>query len=182
VVRISATAIDGVLLIDPAVFTDQRGFFMEVWNAEAFAAAGLDVAFVQDNHSRSRRGVLRGLHHQAARPQGKLIRVTSGAVFDVVVDLRRGSPSFGRWFGARLTAASRRMLWTPPGTAHGFLTLSAAAEVAYKCTDVHVPSDDRAIAWNDPDLAIAWPLGPGESPILSARDAAAGSFLDATLS
>ena len=178
----SPTAIDGVLLVDPEVFADERGFFMEVWNAEAFAAAGLDVAFVQDNHSRSRRGVLRGLHYQAARPQGKLIRVTSGAVFDVAVDLRRASPTFGRWFGARLTAASRRMLWTPPGTAHGFLTLSATADVAYKCTDVHVPSDDRAIAWNDPDLAIAWPLAPGARPILSARDAAAASFRDATFS
>ena len=179
--KMTTTAIDGVLLVDPEVLPDERGFFMEVWNAAAFAAAGLGVAFVQDNQSRSRRGVLRGLHYQAARPQGKLIRVLSGAVFDVAVDIRRASPTFGRWFGARLTAAGRRMLWAPPGVAHGFLTLSATADVAYKCTDFHLPGDERAIAWNDPDLAIAWPLGPGERPILSARDAAAGPFREASL-
>ena len=177
----TATAIDGVLLIDPEVFPDERGFFMEVWHAGAFAAAGLDVAFVQDNQSRSRRRVLRGLHYQASRPQGKLIRVLSGAVFDVAVDLRRDSPTFGRWFGARLTAAGRRMLWAPPGTAHGFLTLSRTADVAYKCTDFHIPDDERVIAWNDPDLAIAWPLEAGKQPILSVKDAAAGAFRDAGL-
>ncbi len=177
--KITPTALEGVLLLDPEVFRDERGFFMEVWRDGAVAEAGLDVTFVQDNQSRSRRGVLRGLHYQASRPQGKLIRVLGGAVFDVVVDLRRRSPTFGRWFGARLTAASRRMLWAPPGTAHGFLTLSRTADVAYKCTDFHVPDDDRAIAWNDPDLAIAWPLGPAEQPILSIRDAAAGAFGDA---
>ncbi|MGI8840190.1 MAG: dTDP-4-dehydrorhamnose 3,5-epimerase [Caulobacteraceae bacterium] len=177
--KVTPTAIEGVLLLDPDIFRDERGFFMEVWRDGALAAAGLDAGFVQDNQSRSRRGVLRGLHYQAARPQGKLIRVLAGAVFDVAVDLRRRSPTFGRWFGVRLTGAGRRMLWAPPGTAHGFLTLSRTADVAYKCTDFHLPGDDRAIAWNDPDLAIAWPLKTGQQPILSARDAAAGAFRDA---
>lgn len=169
------------MLIDPEVFADDRGSFMEIWHAGKFAAAGLDVAFVQDNQSRSRKGVLRGLHYQASRPQGKLVRVVSGAVFDVVVDLRRASPTFGRWFGARLTAQNARMLWAPPGMAHGFLTLTQNVDLTYKCTDFHVPEDERAIAWNDPDLAIAWPLGPGEQPTLSPRDAAAGAFRDASL-
>jgi dTDP-4-dehydrorhamnose 3,5-epimerase len=180
-VKLTATGIDGVVLIDPQVFIDERGFFMETWHAAKFAQAGLDFTFVQDNHSASRRGVLRGLHYQATRPQGKLIRVAIGAVFDVAVDLRRASPTFGRWFGANLDAESRRMLWLPPGTAHGFLTLSDTAEVIYKCTDFHVADDEAAIGWDDPDLAIAWPLAPGETPILSAKDAAAGGFRDARL-
>ena len=179
--KLTPTSLEGVMVIDPEVFADERGFFMETWHAAKFAAAGLDFPFVQDNHSGSRRGVLRGLHYQRARPQGKLIRVTVGAVFDVAVDLRRASPTFGRWFGARLEAESRRMLWIPPGAAHGFLTLTDTAEVIYKCTEFHVPEDERSIAWDDPDLAIAWPLAPGERPTLSAKDAAAGAFRDARL-
>jgi dTDP-4-dehydrorhamnose 3,5-epimerase len=180
-VKLTPTAVDGVMLIDPEVFADERGFFMETWHAAKFAKVGLDVAFVQDNHSSSQRGVLRGLHYQATRPQGKLIRVAVGAVFDVAVDLRRASATFGRWFGARLEARSRRMLWIPPGLAHGFLTLTDTAEVLYKCTDFHAPGDERTIAWNDGDLAIDWPLAPGETPILSVKDAGGGAFRDALL-
>ena len=176
------TALEGVMLIEPLAHGDERGFFMETWRADAFARAGIEAAFVQDNHSRSRRGVLRGLHYQAApHAQGKLVRAVSGAVFDVMVDLRRGSPSFGKWFGAELSAENRRMLWGPPGTAHGFLTLSDTADVVYKCTDFHAPSAEQAIAWDDPGLAIAWPLKPGERPGLSARDAAAAGFAKAPL-
>jgi dTDP-4-dehydrorhamnose 3,5-epimerase len=154
---------------------------METWNAEAFATAGIEAAFVQDNHSRSAKGVLRGLHYQSPRAQGKLVRVVAGAVFDVVVDLRRASPSFGRWWAAELSADNRRMLWAPPGTAHGFLTLSEAADLIYKCTDFYTPSDERTIVWNDPDLAIDWPLASGVLPTLSAKDAAAGAFREARL-
>ena len=173
--------LEGAMLIEPQAHGDERGFFMETWRADAFAEAGIDAVFVQDNHSRSRRGVLRGLHYQAPRPQGKLVRAASGAVFDVIVDLRRASPTFGRWFGAELTAANRRMLWAPPGTAHGFLTLTDTADLVYRCTDFHVPAAEQAIRWDDPDLAIAWPLDPGEAPTLSARDAAAPPFADAIL-
>ena len=170
------------MLIEPLAHGDERGFFMETWRADAFARAGIEAVFVQDNHSRSRRGVLRGLHYQAApHAQGKLVRAVSGAVFDVVVDLRRGSPSFGKWFGAELTAKNQRMLWGPPGTAHGFLALSDTADVVYKCTDFHAPSAEQAIRWDDPDLAIAWPLKPGERPRQSARDAAAAGFAEAPL-
>ncbi|HEY5107297.1 MAG TPA: dTDP-4-dehydrorhamnose 3,5-epimerase [Caulobacteraceae bacterium] len=175
-----ATDIAGVMLIEPRVFGDDRGYFMETWHAAHFAAAGIDATFVQDNHSRSAKGVLRGLHYQAPRPQGKLIRVTAGTVFDVVVDLRRSSASFGRCFGAELSEANRRMLWAPPGTAHGFLTLSRSADLIYKCTDFYAPADEQAIAWNDADLAIPWPLD-GAAPVLSARDASAGSFAGARL-
>ncbi|MGI9169725.1 MAG: dTDP-4-dehydrorhamnose 3,5-epimerase [Caulobacteraceae bacterium] len=179
--KFTRTGVEGVMLVDPEVFTDERGLFMETWRADAFAVAGRDMAFVQDNHSLSRRGVLRGLHYQATRPQGKLVRAVAGVVFDVVVDPRPDSTSFGRWFGVELSARNRRMLWAPPGVAHGFLTLTANAEVIYKCTDFHAPADERAIRWDDPDLAIAWPLAPGERPILSARDAAAPAFRDAGL-
>lgn len=176
------TALEGVMLIEPRLFSDDRGFLMEIWRADAFARAGIDAVFVQDNHTHSRRGVLRGLHYQAApHPQGKLIRVVAGGVFDVMVDLRRGSSSFGRWFGAELTAENRRMLWAPPGTAHGFLTLTDTADLVYRCTDFHVPAAEQAIRWDDPDLAIAWPLNPGEPPTLSARDAAAAGFNAAPL-
>ncbi|MBA3812173.1 MAG: dTDP-4-dehydrorhamnose 3,5-epimerase [Caulobacteraceae bacterium] len=173
--------LEGAMLIEPRAHGDERGFFMETWRADAFAEAGIDAVFLQDNHSRSRRGVLRGLHYQAPRPQGKLVRAAGGAVFDVIVDLRRASPTFGRWFGVELSAENRRMLWAPPGTAHGFLTLSDKADVVYKCTDFHVPDADRSIRWNDPDLAIAWPLAPGRAPSLSARDAAAPPFAQAVL-
>jgi dTDP-4-dehydrorhamnose 3,5-epimerase len=179
--NIIPTDVEGVLIIEPRLFGDARGFFMETWNAEAFATAGIEAAFVQDNHSRSAKGVLRGLHYQSPRPQGKLIRVVAGAVFDVVVDLRRASPSFGRWSAAELSADNRRMLWAPPGTAHGFLTLSGAADLIYKCTDFYAPADERTIAWNDPDLAIDWPLARGVLPTLSAKDAAAGALAEARL-
>lgn len=164
-------AIPGPLIIEPKVFGDDRGFFMESWNATAFRAAGLDFNFVQDNHSRSQRGVLRGLHFQNPEPQGKLVRVVSGAVYDVVVDLRRTSPHFGKWVGVELSAANRRMFWVPEGFAHGFLTLEDGTDFLYKCTSRYAPEYEQALAWDDPDVGIAWPLD-GIAPILSAKDVA----------
>ena len=146
-----------VLLIEPAVFADARGFFMETFHADKFASQGLPTCFVQDNHSRSVRGVLRGLHYQLHHPQGKLVRVVSGEVFDVAVDIRKGSPMFGKWVGAILSEDNQRQLYVPPGFAHGFCTLSEQADFLYKCTDVYTPGDEYGIAWDDPDLAIAWP-------------------------
>jgi len=175
--KVSDTELPGVRLIEPRVFGDDRGFFLETWNAASFAAAGLDVAFVQDNHSRSQRGVLRGLHYQVVAPQGKLVRVTAGAVFDVAVDLRRSSPHFGRWTGHELSAANKAMLWIPPGFAHGFLVLSDEADFLYKCTALYAPEHDRALRWDDPALAIDWPLD--RPPLLSAKDAAAPLLADA---
>lgn len=163
------TPLPDVKLIEPKVFGDDRGFFMETWNQRAFADANLDLQFVQDNHSRSARGVLRGLHYQIQHAQGKLVRVTSGAVFDVAVDIRRSSPTFGQWVGYELSAENRRMLWVPPGFAHGFLTLRDDTDFLYKCTDFYHPEHERCIAWNDPDIAIAWPLD-GLVPQLSAKD------------
>lgn len=163
------TPIVGVKLIEPRVFGDDRGFFMESWNAATFAEAGLDLSFVQDNHSSSAAGVLRGMHFQVERPQGKLVRVVAGAAFDVVVDLRKGSPSFGRWFGAELSAQNRRMLWAPPGMAHGFLSLQDGTQFLYKCTDFYAPQLERSLLWNDPDVGIEWPLH-GVTPQLSAKD------------
>lgn len=154
---------------------------METWNARSFAAAGLDLAFVQDNHSRSRRGVLRGLHYQLRRPQGKLVRVVRGRAFDVVVDLRRDSATFGRWAGAELSEENRRMLWSPPGFAHGFLALEDGTELLYKCTDYYVPEEERALHWADPVIGIDWPLAPGQAPILSDRDANAALLAEADL-
>lgn len=146
-----------VLLIEPAVFADARGFFMETFHADKFARQGLPTRFVQDNHSRSVRGVLRGLHYQLHHPQGKLVRVVSGEVFDVAVDIRKGSPMFGKWVGAILSEDNQRQLYVPPGFAHGFCTLSEQADFLYKCTDLYTPGDEYGIAWDDPDLAIAWP-------------------------
>lgn len=146
-----------VLLIEPDVFTDARGFFMETFHAEKFAAAGLPTAFLQDNHSRSLRGVLRGLHYQLQHPQGKLVRVVNGEVLDVAVDIRQGSPRFGQWESVLLSAENRRQLYVPPGFAHGFCTLSEQADFLYKCTDVYTPGDEYGIAWDDPTLAIDWP-------------------------
>ena len=168
--KVTATALPDVRLIEPRVFGDERGFFFESWNARAFAAAGLPATFVQDNHSRSARGVLRGLHYQIEHAQGKLVRVTAGEVFDVVVDLRRSSATFGRSFGLALSAANRRMLWVPPGFAHGFLALSDNAEFLYKTTDYWYPEHERTLLWNDPALGIDWPLSG--APILTAKDAA----------
>ncbi len=172
------TALPGVKLIEPRVFGDDRGFFLETWNARAFADAGLDLHFVQDNHSRSARGVLRGLHFQIVNPQGKLVRVTAGAVFDVAVDVRRSSPHFGRWVGYELSEANKRMLWVPPGFAHGFVVLSDSADFLYKCTALYDPPAERAVRWDDPALAIDWRLD-GATPTLSGKDAAAPLLADA---
>jgi dTDP-4-dehydrorhamnose 3,5-epimerase len=175
--RVRPTAIPGVLIVEPRVFGDARGFFMESWNRRAFAEAGLDVDFVQDNHSRSRRGVLRGLHYQIRHPQGKLVRVVAGEVFDVAVDLRRRSPTFGRAVGVTLSEDNQRMLWVPPGFAHGFLVTSDSADFLYKATDYYHPEHERTLLWNDPALAIEWPLD-GE-PALAAKDAAGTRLADA---
>lgn len=175
--KVTPTAVPDVLVLEPKVFSDQRGFFLESWNERAFAAAGICARFVQDNHSRSGRNVLRGLHYQIRQAQGKLVRAIAGEIYDVAVDVRRASPTFGRWVGERLSADNRRMLWVPPGFAHGFLVVSEVAEVLYKATDYYAPEHERTIAWNDPDLAISWPLaGP---PVLSAKDAAGTRFRDA---
>jgi len=163
-------AIPGPLIIEPKVFGDERGFFMESWNAATFGAAGFDRDFVQDNHSRSARGVMRGLHFQNPEPQGKLVRVVSGAVYDVVVDLRRASPHFGQWVGVELSAANKRMFWVPEGFAHGFLTLEDGTDFLYKCTSRYAPEHEQSLAWDDPDVAIIWPLD-GIAPHLSAKDA-----------
>lgn len=173
------TRIPEVVVIEPQLFGDHRGFFMETWQQRAFAEAGIDQTFVQDNHSRSSQGILRGLHYQMQQPQGKLVRVISGEVFDVAVDIRQGSPTFGQWVGERLSAANRLMLWVPPGFAHGFYVISPEAEFLYKCTDFYAPAHERAILWNDPTLAIDWPLVGGAAPVLSAKDAAAVPFRDA---
>lgn len=165
------TAIDGVCLIEPVVHGDHRGFFMESYHKDRFAALGIEDEFVQDNHSRSRAGVLRGLHYQLGRPQAKLVRATRGRVFDVVVDLRRGSPSFGRWVGAELSEENRRMLFAPAGFGHGFLVLSEIAEFQYKCSDFYAPEEERGIRWDDPSIAVDWPLGDLK-PVLSDRDLA----------
>lgn len=174
------TAIPDVKIIEPQVFGDERGFFMEVWHAEKFAALGIDATFAQDNHSKSERNVLRGLHYQICRPQGKLVRCTAGEIFDVAVDIRCASPTFRQWVGATLSAENKRQLWIPQGFAHGFFVISEEAEVIYKCTDVYAPEYDRSLVWNDPELAINWPLGE-TSPIQSEKDAAAPGLHDAEL-
>ena len=167
--KVERCAIAEVLLLEPKVFGDARGFFYESYNRKAFAqATGLDLEFVQDNHSRSSKNVLRGLYYQVRQAQGKLVRVTAGEIWDVAVDLRRGSPGFGRWAGARIDARSKRMLWVPAGFAHGFLVLSDEAEVQYKTTDYYAPEHERTLLWNDPALAIDWPL-TGE-PLLADKD------------
>jgi dTDP-4-dehydrorhamnose 3,5-epimerase len=173
------TAIEGVVILEPKVFGDERGFFMESFNEATFAkAVGRTVHFVQDNHSRSRRGVLRGLHFQRSpHAQGKLVRVTHGEVFDVAVDIRSGSSTFGKWVGVELTGQNQRQLWIPPGLAHGFLVLSDSADFLYKTTEYYVPSAEGCIRWNDPDLGIDWPLN-GMQPELSAKDAAGGSLVN----
>lgn len=175
------TNLPEVLLIEPKVFGDARGFFMESWNRKTFAGLGLDLDFVQDNHSRSARGVLRGLHYQLKQPQGKLVRVTSGAVYDVAVDLRRGSPRFGQWTGHELSAENRHMLWVPPGFGHGFLVLSESADFLYKTTEYYAPEHERCVLWNDPAIGIDWPLAgiPGGQPALSAKDQVGSRLEDA---
>ncbi|MBI3794203.1 MAG: dTDP-4-dehydrorhamnose 3,5-epimerase [Nitrospinae bacterium] len=165
-----------VVLVEPKVFPDGRGFFMETWNERVFAENGVAAKFVQDNQSKSVRHTLRGLHYQVRQTQGKLVRALSGEVFDVAVDLRKNSRHFGRWVGAVLSGENKKMVWVPPGFAHGFLVLSETAEVAYKCTDFYAPANERSLLWNDPRLAIKWPLPSGAEPILSPKDAAGAEF------
>jgi dTDP-4-dehydrorhamnose 3,5-epimerase len=178
-VKIVETTLPEVKVLEPAVFRDERGFFMETWNARTFAGAGMDVSFVQDNHSRSAKGVLRGLHYQIQSAQGKLVRVVAGAAFDVAVDLRKSSPRFGRWVGVELSAANMRQCWIPPGFAHGFLSLEDGTELLYKCTDFYSAQAERSLLWNDPSIGIVWPLENIGAPALSAKDAAAKSFAQA---
>lgn len=174
------TAIADVLILEPSVFGDSRGFFLESFNRKAFGAiTGLDVDFVQDNHSRSARGILRGLHYQIRRPQGKLVRVVRGAVFDVSVDLRRSSPTFGQWVGVELTEDNHRQLWVPPGFAHGFYVLSDRADFLYKTTDYYFPEHERSLSWNDPAIAISWPLEQDTEPVVSEKDKNAAKLAQA---
>ncbi len=175
--KIIPTELPEVLLLEPRVFGDARGFFLESWNRKAFSGLGLDPDFVQDNHSRSALGVLRGMHYQLHRPQGKLVRVTSGAVYDIAIDLRRSSPNFGLWTGHELSAENKHMLWVPPGFGHGFLVLSEAADFLYKTTEYYAPEHERCVLWNDPALGIPWPLS-GE-PALSAKDKVGSLLQDA---
>ncbi|MDD0976760.1 dTDP-4-dehydrorhamnose 3,5-epimerase [Pseudomonas fontis] len=178
--NVTTSTLAGVLIIEPKVFGDERGFFYESFNARRFAeATGVQANFVQDNHSRSQKGVLRGLHYQLSHPQGKLVRVTAGEVLDISVDLRRSSPTFGQWFGIRLSAQNNRQLWIPEGFAHGFVVLSEFAEFIYKTTDYYEPSAERCIRWDDPTLAIDWQLEV--EPLLSAKDQLGRPFNDAEL-
>lgn len=177
--KIIPTNIPEVLILEPQVFGDARGFFLETWNIQTFADAGLNLNFVQDNHSRSGQGILRGMHYQIQNPQGKLVRVTSGKVFDVAVDLRQSSPTFGQWAGAELSADNHRMLWIPPGFAHGFYVMSESADFLYKCTDFYAPAYDRSLRWDDPTVGIAWPLINSAQPTISAKDEAGKSWLEA---
>jgi dTDP-4-dehydrorhamnose 3,5-epimerase len=174
--KISETELPGVLLLEPKRFGDDRGFFMELFHAKRYAEAGIPGPFVQDNFSRSAKGILRGLHFQQPQAQGKLVQVFAGAVYDVAVDVRRGSPTFGKWVGVELSADNRRQLWVPAGFAHGFCVLSESADFHYKCTDFYSPATEQGIAWNDPDLGIPWPV---TSPLLSPKDAAAPRLKDA---
>lgn len=175
--KVNRFAIDGPLEIAPRVFGDERGFFLETWSRAAFAEIGLDHDFVQDNHSRSAKGVLRGLHFQDPMAQGKLVRVARGRVWDVAVDIRRGSPSYGRWAAVELSAERHNLFWVPPGFAHGFLSLEDDTDFLYKCTQYYAPQHEKALRWDDPDLAIAWPLD-GIVPQVSAKDEAAACFAD----
>jgi dTDP-4-dehydrorhamnose 3,5-epimerase len=177
-VQFIKTDIPDVVIIEPRVFGDERGFFMETWQRKTFAESGIDYDFVQDNHSLSGKGILRGLHYQIKQPQGKLVRVISGEVFDVAVDIRKESPWFGKWVGVMLSAENRRQLWVPPGFAHGFYVVSDQAEFVYKCTDFYAPEYERSIIWDDPDLGITWPLD-GVQPLLSGKDTAGVPFCKA---
>jgi dTDP-4-dehydrorhamnose 3,5-epimerase len=176
--QVTATSIDGVLVLEPKVFGDARGFFFESFNARDFEqATGLKETFVQDNHSRSSRGVLRGLHYQVQHAQGKLVRVTQGAVFDVAVDIRKHSPTYGQWFGQELSAENKKQMWIPPGLAHGFLVTSDSAEFLYKTTDYYYPEFERSLLWCDPDIGVKWPLELLDStPLLAAKDEGALTF------
>ncbi len=173
------TPLPGCFLLEPVVHGDDRGFFIESWNRRTFEDIGIDFDFVQDNHSRSTRGVLRGIHYQVENPQGKLVRVTSGSVFDVAVDLRRSSKTFGKWFGVELSEANKRIFWVPPGFGHGFYVTSETADFQYKCTEYFTPENDRGIRWNDPTIGIDWPILEGQEPGLSGKDAKAPLLEDA---
>lgn len=177
--KFTPTEIPDVVLIEPRVFGDARGFFMETYQEQVFAEAGITARFVQDNHSGSVQGILRGLHYQIQQSQGKLVRVTAGEVFDVAVDLRRSSPTFGRWVGVALSAENKRMLWIPPGFAHGFYVASDWAEFTYKVTDFYAPQWERTLIWNDLQVAVQWPLVNGQHPALSAKDAQGFSLAEA---
>ena len=177
--KFTPLAIPEVVLIEPQVFGDHRGFFMETWESRKFAEEGIEADFVQDNHSKSAQGILRGLHYQIQQPQGKLVRVTAGEVFDVAVDLRRSSPTFKQSIGLVLSAENKRLLWVPPGFAHGFYVTSDSAEFLYKCTDFYAPEYERCLRWDDPELGIEWPLVEGRPPVLSEKDAAAPALKDA---
>ena len=168
--NITSTSISSILILEPRVFADERGFFMETYQARKFADLGISANFVQDNQSGSHHGILRGLHYQVVNPQGKLVRCVVGEIFDVAVDLRRSSPTFGRWVGTILSSENKRQLWIPIGFAHGFYTLSAWAEVIYKASDYYNPQGEHCLLWNDPQVGIQWPVPPGESPLLSPKD------------
>ncbi len=176
--KVLETSLPGVLVVEPEVFGDERGFFMETYQAERYARAGIHGPFLQDNYSRSVRGTLRGLHFQEPRAQGKVVSVARGAVFDVVVDIRRGSPTFGRWFSVLLSEQNKRQLWVPPGLAHGFCVMSDVADMVYKCTELYAPEHEMSILWNDPDLGIEWPVS---EPLLAAKDIKAPRLRDAPL-
>jgi dTDP-4-dehydrorhamnose 3,5-epimerase len=173
------TRLPEVVLIKPRLYADERGYFLESWQELRFAEAGIRAHFVQDNHSHSRQFILRGLHYQVRNTQGKLVRVTHGSVYDVVVDMRRSSPQYGKWVGVELSADNHLALWVPPGFAHGYLTLSEDADFLYKCTDYYAPQHERAVRWNDPHIGVEWPLPEGVTPLLSPKDAVAPSFADA---
>jgi len=173
------TYLPGVIVVIPDVIEDERGFFMETWQARRYADAGIDAKFVQDNFSHSVRGTLRGMHYQIQQSQGKLLRVVKGEVFDVAVDMRKSSPTFSKWIGVKLTAENRKLLWIPPQFAHGFLVLSDIAEFEYKCTDYYAPEHERSVRWDDPDIGIDWPLPDDERPLLSEKDASAPALKDA---
>jgi dTDP-4-dehydrorhamnose 3,5-epimerase len=175
--NVQTTAIPGVLILEPKVFGDERGFFLESFNEREMFKVGIRHHFVQDNHSRSDRNVLRGLHYQTVQPQGKLVRVVNGAVYDVAVDMRRESPAFGKWVGVELSAANKRMFWLPPGMAHGYFVLSESADFVYKATDYYLPQSEHTVLWNDPEIGIEWPHAG--DPILSAKDVAGKPFREA---
>lgn len=176
--KFTSTRIPEVKLVEPRVFGDNRGFFMETWQQKLFDKKVMLVSFVQDNHSKSTNGILRGLHYQINQPQGKLVRVVQGSVFDVAVDMRKSSPTFGQWVGYELSESNKRMLWVPPGFAHGFYVMSETAEFVYKCTDYYAPEHERSLLWNDPTVGIDWPT-KGKNPLLSEKDAAGDLFGDA---
>ena len=171
--------IQDVILIEPQIFSDQRGFFMETWREDEFKENVSNLSFVQDNHSKSTRGILRGLHYQIKQPQGKLVRVISGEVFDVAVDLRKSSPTFGKWIGVTLSSENKQMLWVPPGFGHGFYVLSKEAEFVYKCSEYYAPEYELCLKWNDPSLGINWPIIPNTVPLLSPKDKAGDFFENA---